>query len=106
MLLPHGSVSLLVALGDDPDRGCKITLILCNENKGVGCLCWVLLLSDTVSETCSGTWNAAAAPGIAASPGEGTGDEGSLLPCRQLMWVCMALWLSRGFGAGESLCAP
>lgn len=74
MLLPHGSVSLLAVRGNSPDRGCKITVILYNENKGVSCLYWVLLLSAMLSETCSGTWNVAAAPGVAASPSEGTGD--------------------------------
>lgn len=74
MLLPYGSVSLLVVLGNDPDRGCKITIILYDENKGVSCLYWVLLLSAMVTETSSGTWNAAAAPGVAASPSQDTGD--------------------------------
>lgn len=74
MLLPCGSVSLLAVLGNSPDMGCKITVILCNENKGISCLFWVLLLSALLSETCSGTWNVAAAPGVAGSPSEGTGD--------------------------------
>lgn len=94
--------------GNDPDRGCKITLILYNENKGVSCLYWVLLLSATVSETSSGAWNVAATPGVAAEPAPARAQEseGSLLPCLQLTWVCMAPWLSRGFGADKSLCTP
>lgn len=74
MLVLCGSVLLLVVLGNDPDRGYKITVILYNENKSVSCLYWVLLLSATVSETSSGTWNVAATPGVAASPSKHPGD--------------------------------
>lgn len=80
------------------DKGCKVTIIMRIRESAAstGHFCylprWVKFL------VVPGMWQLLQARAQEA--------KGRLLPPLQLMWVCMTPWLSRGFDADDSLCAP
>ena len=106
MLLPCGSVSLLVVLQylwylTGAARSLLYCIMRIRESAAyTGYFCylpwWVKLL------VVPGMW----LPLQVSQPAPARAQEtkGSLLPRQQLMWICMAPWLSRGFGADESMC--